>query len=86
MTVDYSEVKEEARVRDLQPEHKPELQYSDLPPVIDQILDAIGVEHDRKSIMREDSYLSIWYTNDYSEVWVSHYAVPNLGRRVYRLR
>lgn len=84
-----NEIIETATVADLDPDEKPNLTYSDLTQTVDHVLSEIGVEHDRDSIIREDSYQTVWYEaigDEYVEVWACHYAVPHLGYTVYRLR
>jgi len=47
---------------------------------IDRVLDCIGVDHDRSSIVTEDSYSTLWVdiqNGEYSEVWGIHRNVPH---------
>jgi len=77
-------------VADLQPDKKPNLDLVQGGRCeIDQILDHIGVDQDRDSIIAEDSYSSLWVdvqNGEYVEVWGAHASVPYTHKRVYRLK
>lgn len=80
---------DERRVRELQPEHKPDLSLVQGSHEINTILDHIGVEHDRDSIVLEDSYGCLWVDvqdGEYTEVWGIHKSVPYLDRIAVRLK
>jgi len=80
---------DEKRVSELQPDKKPDLQLVTDSYEIDQILDHIGVEHDRDSIVLEDSYGCLWVdadNGDYSEVWGIHKSVAYTSLWAVRLR
>lgn len=84
-----NEIYDRGTVADLQPEHKPNLQLIQGGAFeIDQVLDHIGVTHDRDSIIAEDSYSSLWVDSEngeYTEVWASYASVPCLSKAVVRL-
>lgn len=81
---------DEKKVRELQPEEKPNLQLIQTGQgTINQILDDIGVDHDPESIVLEDSYGSLWVDSEggeWTEVWGIHKSVPYLNRTAVRLR
>jgi hypothetical protein len=82
-------IHDEKRVSELQPDKKPDLQLVTGSHEIDQILEHIGVEHDRESIVLEDSYSCLWVdtdNGDYSEVWGIHKSVPYTHLWAVRLR
>lgn len=79
---------DECKVRELQPEQKPDLQLVQDQYEINHILDSIGVEYDNESIIAEDSYGCLWVdveNGDYSEIWGIHTSVPYLDKWAVRL-
>jgi len=60
MVVDSSEVIDTATVSDLSPDEKPNLSLVTGSHEVAQILDYIGASYDNDSIVREDSYHSLW--------------------------
>jgi hypothetical protein len=85
-----NEILDSGTISDLQPDKHPDLDLVQGGSYeIDQILDHIGVEQDRESIIAEDSYSSLWVNvenGEYTEVWGAHVSVPYLHKPVYRLR
>lgn len=83
----HENIIETAKVRDLQPEEKPYLRLSLDREAIDKALDRNNIPYDNDSIVRGDSYRSMWYghNGEENEVWVSHYTVPYLSMRVFRI-
>ena len=80
---------DEKRVRELNPDDKPDLQLVETRESIDAILDHIGVEYDRDSIVLEDSYNCLWVDTEdgeYTEVWGIHKTVPYNHLWAVRLR
>lgn len=77
-----------AKVKDLQPDEKPNLSLVTGSHEVNQILEHIGVDHDPDSIVREDSYHALFVDvgeGEYTEVWGCHYSVPHLHYTVYKL-
>ena len=84
---------ETATVDDL--EDKDHLTYIETHCELDSILEDLsnelrkkGLIHDTDSIVREDSFSSLWVAvsnADYSEVWACHYDTPRLNDRVFRI-
>jgi hypothetical protein len=84
-----NQIYDETKVRNLQPSERPRLNLVTNPREIDHILDSIGVEHDRDSIVLEDSYSCLWVdvkNAEYAEVWGIHKSVPHLDRIAVRLK
>ena len=84
-----NQIHDETKVRELQPEKRPRLSLVTNPREIDHILDSIGVEHNRDSIVLEDSYNCLWVDTDngeYAEVWGIHKSTPMLDRIAVRLK
>lgn len=82
-------IHDETKVRNLQPSDRPRLSLVTDPYEIDQILDHIGVTHDRDSIVLEDSYSCLWVDTqnaEYVEVWGIHKSTPYLDRVAVRLK
>jgi hypothetical protein len=80
---------DEKRVKELSPDNKPDLQLVECRENIDHVLDHIGVEYDRDSIVLEDSYNCLWvdtFAGEYSEVWGIHKCVPYNELIAVRLR
>lgn len=84
-----NQIHDECKVRELQPEKRPRLSLVTDPYDIDHVLDHIGVDHDRDSIVLEDSYNCLWIDTqdgEYVEVWGIHKSVPALDRIAVRLK
>jgi len=84
-----NQIYDETQVRNLQPADRPRLNLVTNPREIDHILDSIGVEYDRDSIVLEDSYSCLWVDTEnaeYTEVWGIHKSVPHLDRIAVRLK
>lgn len=80
---------DEKRVADLSPDMKPNLSLVEDSFEIDKILDYIGVDYDRDSIILEDNYNCLWVdTNygEYTEVWGIHHSIPHNDRIAVRLK
>lgn len=84
-----NKIYDETKVKNLQPEEKPNLSLVTNKREIDQILNSIGVEHDRNSIIAEDSYSCLWVdvqNAEYSEVWGIHKNTPYVTLTAVRLK
>ena len=80
---------DEKKVKELNPDDKPELSLVQSTHEIDSILAHIDVSHDRDSIVLEDSYNCLWVNvenGDYSEVWGIHKNVPYIHLTAVRLK
>lgn len=80
---------DETKVRNLQPSDRPRLSLVTNPREIDHILESIGVDHDRDSIVLEDSYNCLWVdvkNAEYAEVWGIHMSTPYLDKIAVRLK
>ncbi|WP_206750720.1 hypothetical protein, partial [Halorubrum sp. SP3] len=78
-----NQIHDETKVSNLQPSERPRLSLVTNPREIDHILESIGVEHDRESIVLEDSYNCLWVdteNGEYVEVWGIHKSTPYLDR------
>jgi len=79
----------EKRVSELSPDTNPNLQFVQDSYEIDTILDRIGVQHDRNSVVLDDSYNCLWIdveNGEYSEVWGIHSNVPHNSLFAVRLK
>lgn len=86
--IDDSQYSETAKVRDLQPDKKPNLSLVTGSMEVNRILDDLGIEHDSDSIVRSDSYHALLVDTAhgaYSEVWGIHHSVPHLSHTAYKL-
>ena len=75
---------DETKVTNLQPEHKPELSLVTDGCEIDRILERNGIEHDRESIILEDSYNCLWVGD--REIWGIHKSIPYCSLTAVRLK
>jgi len=84
--VEYREniIYDETKVENLQPEHKPELSLVTDRYEIDGILERNGIEHDRESLILEDSYNCLWVGD--GEIWGIHKSAPHLSLAAVRLK
>jgi len=84
-----NEIYDKKRVGELQPDEKPNLSLVQSSEESHRILDHIGVDHDPKSIVAEDSYNCLWVNverGEYTEVWGIHSGVPYTHKTAVRLK
>ena len=82
-------IHDETKVKNLSPDNKPNLSLVTDKHEIDHILDSIGVNQDRDSIVLEDSYSCLWVNvenAEYAEVWGIHKNTPYLDLYAVRLK
>jgi len=74
-----NEIYDETKVKNLNPDDKPNLSLVEGSHEIDTVLDHCGINYDRDSIVLEDTYNCLWVdvqNGDYVEVWGIHKCVP----------
>jgi len=84
-----NQIYDERKVRELNPDEKPNLSLVTGSFEVNQILDHLGVDHDPDSIVAEDSYGCLWVDvsdGEYTEVWGIHKSVPYMDRIAVRLK
>ena len=84
-----NKIYDETKVKNLNPDEKPNLRLLTGRMEIDHVLESIGVDHDPESIVLEDSYNCLWIDTkggEYTEVWGIHKSTPYLDRVAVRLK